>query len=43
MEEAAEVDGCNVMRIFLQIFLPNAKPTIATVMFFAFLGYWGIT
>jgi ABC-type glycerol-3-phosphate transport system permease component len=41
LEEAAEVDGCNVMRIFLQIFLPNAKPAIATVMFFAFLSYWG--
>ena len=41
LEEAAEVDGCNVLRIFLQIFLPNAKPVIATVMFFAFLGYWG--
>jgi multiple sugar transport system permease protein len=41
LEEAAEVDGCNVLRIFLQIFLPNAKPILATVMFFAFLGYWG--
>jgi ABC-type glycerol-3-phosphate transport system permease component len=41
LEEAAEVDGCNPMRIFLQIFLPNAKAVIATVMFFAFLGVWG--
>jgi ABC-type glycerol-3-phosphate transport system permease component len=41
LEEAAEVDGCGPLRIFLQIFLPNAKPVIATVMFFSFLGYWG--
>jgi len=41
LEEAAEVDGCGAFRIFLQIFMPNAKPVIATVMFFAFLGVWG--
>jgi ABC-type glycerol-3-phosphate transport system permease component len=41
LEEAAEVDGCSPVRVFLQIFLPNAKPVIATVMFFAFLGVWG--
>lgn len=41
LEEAAEVDGCSPARVFLQIFLPNAKPVIATVMFFAFLGIWG--
>ena len=41
LEEAAEVDGCRSFRIFLQIFMPNAKPVIATVMFFAFLGVWG--
>ena len=35
------MDGCNPLRIFLQIFLPNAKPVLATVMFFAFLGVWG--
>ena len=41
LEEAAEVDGAGPVRIFLQIFLPNAKPVLATVMFFAFLGVWG--
>jgi ABC-type glycerol-3-phosphate transport system permease component len=34
------VDGCGPFRIFLQIFLPNAKPVIATVMIFAFNGVW---
>jgi ABC-type glycerol-3-phosphate transport system permease component len=41
LEEAAEVDGANPFRIFLQIFLPNAKPVLATVMFFSFLAVWG--
>lgn len=41
LEEAAEVDGCGPFRIFWQIFLPNAKPAIATVMIFTFNGVWG--
>jgi ABC-type glycerol-3-phosphate transport system permease component len=41
LEEAAEVDGAGPVRIFLQIFLPNTKPVLATVMFFAFQGVWG--
>lgn len=41
LEEAAEVDGAGPFRIFTQIFLPNAKPALATVMFFAFLNVWG--
>jgi multiple sugar transport system permease protein len=41
LEEAAEVDGAGPFRIFTQIFIPNAKPALATVMFFAFMGVWG--
>jgi len=41
LEEAAEVDGCNPFRVYWQIFMPNAKPVIATAMFFAFLAVWG--
>jgi multiple sugar transport system permease protein len=40
LEEAAEVDGCDPFRIYWQIFMPNAKPIIATVMIFAFNGVW---
>jgi ABC-type glycerol-3-phosphate transport system permease component len=40
LEEAAEVDGCGPFRIYWQIFMPNAKPVIATVMIFAFNGVW---
>ena len=41
LEEAAEVDGCGPFRIYFQIFLPNAKPVVATVMIFAIIGVWG--
>jgi len=41
LEEAAEVDGCTPYRIFWQIFLPNAKPVIATSFIFNFSGVWG--
>ena len=41
LEEAAEVDGCGPLRIFWQIFIPNSKPVIATVMIFAFSRVWG--
>lgn len=40
LEDAAEVDGCGPFRIYWQIFLPNAKPVIATVMIFAFISVW---
>lgn len=40
LEEAAEVDGASAFRIFWQIFLPNSKPVLATVMFFAFMSVW---
>jgi multiple sugar transport system permease protein len=41
LEDAAEVDGAGPFRIYWQIFLPNAKPVIATVMIFAFSAVWG--
>ena len=40
LEEAAEIDGCGPLRIFLQIFVPNSQAVIATVMFFAFNSVW---
>jgi ABC-type glycerol-3-phosphate transport system permease component len=41
LEEAAEVDGCGPLRLFLQIFLPNAMPVIAVSMIGGFGGIWG--
>lgn len=40
LEDAARVDGASAFRILWQIFLPNAKPVLLTVMLFAFVGSW---
>lgn len=41
LEDAAEVDGAGIGRIYWQIFLPNAKPVIATSFILNFAGVWG--
>ncbi|MCL4861711.1 MAG: carbohydrate ABC transporter permease [Caldilineaceae bacterium] len=41
LEEAAEVDGARVWRIFVQIVLPNSYPALATSFILAFLSVWG--
>jgi ABC-type glycerol-3-phosphate transport system permease component len=41
LEDAAEVDGCNPLRIYWQIFLPNAKPALATAFIGGFGWVWG--
>jgi multiple sugar transport system permease protein len=41
LEDAAEVDGANPFRIFWQIFLPNAKPALATAFILNFIWVWG--
>jgi len=41
LEDAAEVDGCGPFRVFWRIFLPNAKPAVATAFIFNFQGVWG--
>ena len=41
LEDAAEVDGCNIFRIYWQIFLPNAKPVMAVSFILTFAGVWG--
>ncbi len=40
LEDAARVDGASSFRILWQIFLPNAKPVLLTVMLFAFVNSW---
>jgi multiple sugar transport system permease protein len=40
LEDAALIDGCNHWKIFWQIILPLAKPIMATVTVFAFMGSW---
>ncbi len=41
LEEAAELDGCGPLRIFVGIFLPNAKPVLATSVILNFMWVWG--
>lgn len=39
--DAAEVDGCNRLRVFWQIFVPNSGPILATSLIFNFQHVWG--
>ena len=41
LEDAAEVDGCDRLRIFWQIFLPVSGPVLATALIFHFQWVWG--
>lgn len=40
LEEAAKIDGASYFRIYSQISLPLAKPVLATLGIFTFLGSW---
>jgi ABC-type glycerol-3-phosphate transport system permease component len=41
LEDAAEVDGCGIFRIYWQIFLPNARPVMAVSFILTFAWQWG--
>ena len=41
LEEAAEIDGCGHWRIFSTVIIPLAKPGLATLAVFSFMGSWG--
>ncbi|MCA1597254.1 MAG: carbohydrate ABC transporter permease [Chloroflexi bacterium] len=38
--EAAQIDGCSEWRIFWRIVLPLARPALAVVALFTFMGAW---
>lgn len=40
LEEAAEIDGCGVLRKFFAIVLPLLKPVVSTVMILVTLNVW---
>jgi multiple sugar transport system permease protein len=40
LSDAARVDGCSDLRIFLSIILPLAKPALAVVGLFQFMSSW---
>jgi multiple sugar transport system permease protein len=40
LEEAAAIDGCGKWRIYWNIMLPLARPALATLGIFTFIGSW---
>jgi multiple sugar transport system permease protein len=40
LEDAAKIDGCGYLGIFLRIILPLSKPALATITVFTFIGNW---
>lgn len=41
MLEAARMDGCNTLQIYLRIMLPMGKPALASLAVFKFVFMWG--
>ncbi len=42
LEESAKIDGANDLQIFARVFLPLAKPIIATIALFTAVGIWNL-
>ena len=40
MEEAAYIDGCGMLKTFIHIMLPQAKPIVTSCFLFAFVWQW---
>ncbi len=40
LEDAAFIDGVNSWQMFFKVFLPNAKPAIASLFIIAFMNNW---
>lgn len=40
LEEAARIDGCNPISIYLRIMVPNIKPVVVTVALLSVIYYW---
>lgn len=40
LDQAAEIDGANTLRVFWSIIVPLSRPVFATVGIFSFLGNW---
>lgn len=40
LDEAATIDGCNIVQLFFKVILPNVKPVIATVTILTGVGVW---
>ncbi len=41
LEEAAIIDGCNILEMFVKVCLPLVKSSLAVLAIFTFIGSWG--
>lgn len=42
LQEAAEVDGANIVQVFLKVYLPNMTPILATIAIFSAVAQWNM-
>lgn len=40
LQEAAEIDGANILQVFFKVILPNCTPILATVAIFSAVAQW---
>ena len=40
LQEAAEVDGANILQVFFRVYLPNMTPILATIAIFSAVTQW---
>jgi ABC transporter, permease protein len=40
LQEAAEIDGCNILQYFLGVAIPLSKPIIAIMALYYAVGHW---
>ena len=41
LEEAARIDGCGKLRVWMHVIMPLSQPALATLATFTFLASWG--
>lgn len=40
LDEAASIDGCGPLQVFLRVMVPNAIPMMVTIVVFSLVWYW---
>lgn len=40
LDEAASIDGCGPLAVFIKVMLPNAIPMMVTILVFSMVWYW---
>lgn len=40
LQEAAEIDGAGIVKVFFKVILPTSTPILATIAIFAAVGHW---